>query len=370
MPDEDTSTDDMSLSTPWRREPAELAESLGAWAADTVAPDAKVVDVNAPDNGMSSESVLFDVEHGGAVERFVARLAPHPDVVPVFQHYDIGKQAEVMRLVGRRTTAPVPEVPYVVGDESWLQVPFLVMTRSRGTAPTDVPPYVFGGWVHDLGPEGRDDMQRNAVDVLVKLHDLTPENADLSFLARPEHGDGGLDQHLGHEKGYYEWARDGGHYPLIEQTFEWLDANRPVLQNPDVLNWGDARIGNMLWDGPTPTAVLDWEMAGVGPAEVDLAWMIFLHVFFQDMATKYGMPGLPDFMDRDTMVATYTELSGRPVEALEWFEVFAALRFATVSIRTSLRGVKYGQAEMPDDPDDLIMFRPLLEKMMAGTYWD
>jgi len=103
----------------------------------------------------------------------------------------------------------------------------------------------------------------------------------------------------------------------------------------------------MLWEGPTPTAVLDWEMACLGPAEVDLAWMIFLHAFFQNMAETYGMPGLPNFMRRSEMAALYTEMSGRSVEALEWFEVFAALRFATVSVRTTTRGVEYGQMEPP-----------------------
>ena len=54
---------------------------------------------------------------------------------------------------------------------------------------------------------------------------------------------------------------------------------------------------------------------------------------------------------------------------LEWFEVFAALRFAIVSVRTSTRGIAYGQMEKPDDLDDLIMFRNLLEQMLDGTYW-
>jgi aminoglycoside phosphotransferase (APT) family kinase protein len=358
------------LDTPWRRDPAELAEQLGVWARGAIAADAEVLDVVAPENGMSSESVLFDVEHGGAVDHFVARLAPLPSLVPVFQHYDIELQAKAMRLVGERTDVPVPEVPFVILDESFLQVPFLVMKRSSGRAPTDVPPYVFGGWVVDLSDAERDLMARNAVEVLVKLHELTPANADLSFLERPQHGPDALDQHLGHERGYYEWARDGKTFPLIERTFEWLEANRPTLSGPTVLNWGDSRIGNILWDGPTPTAVLDWEMAAVGPAEVDLAWMIFLHRFFQDMAEKYAMPGLPDFMRRDDMAVMYTEMSGRPVEALEWFEVFAALRFAIVSVRTSLRGVTYGQMEMPDDLDDFVMFRHLVEQMLAGTYWD
>ena len=84
-----------------------------------------------------------------------------------------------MRLVGERTDVPVPEVPFVILDESFLQTPFLVMKRSSGKAPTDVPPYVFGGWVADLSEDDRLLMQRNAVETLVKLHEIRPDNADL-----------------------------------------------------------------------------------------------------------------------------------------------------------------------------------------------
>ena len=357
------------MTTPWRREPAELEGRLAEWAADAFPAGAVVSNVKAPDNGMSSESALFDVTIDGVTTGYVARMAPMPSVIPVFENYDIRVQAEVMRLVRANSDVPAPVVTHVVTDESPLDVPFLVMERLSGVAPTDVPPYVFGGWVCDLAPEDRITMQRNAVRTLVDLHELRPDTADLGFLARPQFGPDTLEQHLGHERRYYEWARGEDRYPLIERTFEWLEANRPTIAGPTVLNWGDARIGNMLWEGPTPTAVLDWEMAAIGPAEVDLAWMIFLHAFFQNMAETYGFPGLPDFMRREDMAATYTEMSGRSVEALEWFEVFAALRFATVSVRTSSRSIAYGQMSAPDDLDDLIMFRPLLEQMLAGTYW-
>lgn len=359
----------MEIDTPWRRTTDEIGPRLEEWARQAISPEARLGSIKLPENGMSSESMLFDVQHDGTVDHLVARLAPLPSLVPVFQHYDIELQAKAMRLVGERTDVPVPEVTHVELDPSVLDTPFLVMRRVEGQAPTDIPPYPFGGWVFDLSEDERDQMQRNAVSVLVRLHELRPDNADLAFLARPQHGEDALDQHLGHERAYYEWARGDERYPLIERTFEWLEANRPTLSGPTVLNWGDARIGNMLWDGIEPSAVLDWEMAAIGPAEVDLAWMIFLHAFFQDMAETYGFPGLPDFMRREDMAALYNEMSGRPVEALEWFEVFAALRFATVSVRTSMRGISYGQSEQPADPDDLIMFRKLLEQMLDGTYW-
>jgi len=88
-----------------------------------------------------------------------------------------------------------------------------------------------------------------------------------------------------------------------------------------------------------------------------------------DLAQKFEMPGIPDFMQRDDVARTYEQMTGRSLQSLDWFEVFAALRFAVVSIRTSTRGIAYGTMEKPDDPDDLVMFRSLLEQMLDGTYW-
>lgn len=37
--------------------------------------------------------------------------------------------------------------------------------------------------------------------------------------------------------------------------------------------------------------------------------------------------------------------------------------------RIQMRAMAFGQAQMPDDPDDLILHRATLEKMLNGTYW-
>jgi len=358
----------IELQTPWRRDLGEVGVALQRWAEAKIDDDARVTNTGSPGNGMSSETVLFEMTAGGEHERYAARLAPLPDVYPVFPEYDIELQAKCMQLVRARTDVPAPEVRWTELDPQWLGTPFLVMPRIDGEAPPDIPPYVFGGWVADATPRERAAMQRRTLEVLVKLHGLTPENADLSFLARPQHGKTALEQQLGHERWYYEWAREGVSYPLIDRTFAWLDAHLPP-EGATVLNWGDARVGNVLYRDFAPVAVLDWEMATIGPREVDLAWMIFLHEFFDDMAIRFGMPGMDDFLQRASVIAEYEELSGHTVQHLEWFEVFAALRFAIVSVRTSTRGMAYGVMERPDDLDDLIMFRGLLEQMLDGSYW-
>ncbi len=361
------SEESIELDTPWRRDPGEMAARLTQWARAVIDPGATVTNVSAPGNGMSSETVLFDVEQANDTTRFVARLAPLPEAFPVFPEYDLELQRRCMDLVRAHTDVPAPEVPYSESDPKWMGSPFIVMKRVDGTPPLDIPPYVMEGWVLDASDAERARVQHNAVSVLARLHEITPATHDLAFLDRPEHGVPGMSQQLGYQRWYYEWARGDMRLPLIERTFEWLDARRP--EEPRiVLNWGDARIGNMLWRDFEPVAVLDWEMATIGPPEVDVAWMIFLHAFFQDLAARFEMTGLPDFMDRDEISATYEELSGHPVRDLEWYEVYAALRFAIVSIRTSGRGIAFG-GEPPDDLDDLIMFRGLLEQMLAGTYW-
>ena len=155
--------DELAPGTPWRRNLEEVGPELERWARKKVDANAGVGDVRAPGNGMSSETVLFTMEHGGNVERYCARLAPMPDVYPVFAAYDIALQHRCMDLVRTHTDVPAPEVRWIEQDPQWLGTPFLVMVAIDGEAPSDVPPYVFGGWVADATPEQRAGLQQQHV---------------------------------------------------------------------------------------------------------------------------------------------------------------------------------------------------------------
>ncbi len=328
QPDPDT------MTTPWRRDPSETEPALRRWAIATIGTDATVTDVGEPGNGMSSETVLFTLHHEGRAERLVARLGPLPDVYPVFQTYDLDLQRRCMDLVREHTTAPAPVCRWLETDPQYLGTPFLVMDRIDGDAPADVPPYVFGGWVMDATPDQREQLTRTSVEVLAQVHTIDPVDTDLAFVLDPAADGSYLTAQLDYQRSYYEWARDGVTYPLIEQTFTWLDAHRPE-ERPPVLLWGDSRIGNMLYRDFSPVAVLDWEMATIGPREVDVAWMVFLHRFFQDLAVRFEMVGLPDFMPEASVRRHYGTITGYDLQDLHWYQVYGALRFAIVSVRTS-----------------------------------
>jgi aminoglycoside phosphotransferase (APT) family kinase protein len=364
------------MPLPSKRDHAELRRRLTTWLASRLpaGADPQVGELAVPEGtGMSSETLLFDATWtdtaGRATRRYVARMAPDPSDLPVFPAYDLELQHRCLNLVAAHSDVPVPDAPWLELDETPLGSPFFVMSRVDGLVPPDMPPYAFGGWLADATPADRARLQRNALHVLARLHAIDVTGPDAAFLDRPEWGANPLDQHLAYQRWYYDWARDGVDYATIEAAFAWLDAHRPADAGPVVLNWGDARIGYLLFRDFVPFAVLDWEMAALGAPEADLAWMIVLHRFFHDMAQRYSLPGLPDLLERRAAARQYEELSGRAVRALEFYEMFAALRFAIISLRTSARAIEFGQMEAPSDPEDLIMHRGLIHQMLDGTYW-
>ena len=83
-----------------------------------------------------------------------------------------------------------------------------------------------------------------------------------------------------------------------------------------------------------------------------------------DLAVRFEMDPLEDFFPRERVIATYEQLSGREVQDYDYYEVFAAVRYAIVSIRTGETSVRTGRIAEPDHHDGLIMNGPLLEAML------
>jgi aminoglycoside phosphotransferase (APT) family kinase protein len=282
--------------------------------------------------GLSSTSVLFEAGwvSGGAERhgRYVARLAPETSAVPVFPRYDLATQFQVISQVAARSDVPVPAVRWYEPDERVLGSPFFVMDQVDGRVPLDNPPYVFTGWLLDATA------------------------SQLSQLQRALSG-------------------DGIRVPIIERSLDWLAGHWPRDPGPDVLSWGDSRIGNIIYQGFEPAAVLDWEMAALGPRELDVSWFIFLHRFFQDIATFFDQPGLPGFLRRSDVQRCYQELTGYQLRDMDFYLTYAALRHAIVMARIKRRMIHFGEDQVPEDPDDYVMHRAALEELLAGTYrWD
>ena len=359
------------------REPAVMREQFQGWLRRTLPDgnDAEVVDLTSPEsNGMSSETLLVTArwtEDGVPVERrLVARVEPPATDYPVFTTYDLDMQFQVMRLVAANTGVPIPETHWYEPDPSVLGGAFFVMDRVDGLVPPDVLPYTFGdNWVFDGSEEARRTIQESAVRAMAGIHSITPEAQDLSFLELDQPGATALERSLNHWKGYHEWVVQDTRSPLLDDCFAWLTDNLPTDTSRDALSWGDGRIGNMMFQDNEVVAVLDWEMAAVAPPEVDLGWMCYLHLFFQDLAVQLGAPGLPDMFRPVDVAASYSTAAGYEVGDLTWHIAYAAMRHGVIMRRVTERSIHFGEAEAPADIDDLIIHRSTLVGMLDGSYW-
>ena len=72
------SDETIELDTPWRRDPEELAARLTEWARVKIDPAVTVGNTSAPGNGMSSETVLFEVRTARRRRRRIRRSARSP----------------------------------------------------------------------------------------------------------------------------------------------------------------------------------------------------------------------------------------------------------------------------------------------------
>jgi aminoglycoside phosphotransferase (APT) family kinase protein len=211
------------------------------------------------------------------------------------------------------------------------------MARVLGRVPTDQPPYHSGGWMHDITPQERREIWLGGFECMARIHRVDVDATGFGFLRRPQLGETGLDQELAYYKNFLEWASAGREQPVAEAALAWLEKNRPQDER-DGLVWGDARIGNIIYDGTRPVAVLDWEMVTIGSPEKDLAWGIFLDRHHSEGIETPRLEGFPSY---EESVAYYEECSGHTVRHLDYYQVFAGFRFSAVMMRIAQQMVHY-----------------------------
>jgi aminoglycoside phosphotransferase (APT) family kinase protein len=374
MPTE-PAVEDVSRLQHSSRDVTTLPNILSAWLS-TVLPDGASPEVSVESgvdsNGMSSETIILTArwrEDGRPVEqRLVARVAPTAEDVPVFSSYRLDHQFDVIRLVAELTDIPVPQVRWLENTGSVLGTPFFLMDLVDGVVPPDVMPYTFGGnWFYDAPAERQRELQDSTIDVLAKLHAIPEPERAFGFLATTE-APNALRRNLDWLQSWYRFAvPDIGPSPLLERALAWLEDHFPteITEQPAVLVWGDSRVGNVLYDDFRPVAVLDWEMATLGPREMDVAWLIFAHMVFQSLTGLAGLPGMPDFLREDDVRATYQQLSGVELGDLHWFYVYSGVIWACVFMRTGARRVHFGEIEKPGDVESLFYHAALLKQLIG-----
>jgi aminoglycoside phosphotransferase (APT) family kinase protein len=296
--------------------------------------DVEVRDLHVPQEGRSGSMISFSAAWlADSIRQEWKLIARFPANFELFLDYDLMHEWRAMEALVA-SPVPVPPLLFHEPEPAVLGRPFYVMGHVDGRVPPMAPSYHVAGFMaEELGAAQRAELWFDGLAALSTLHAVDCHRG-FDFLRRPRRGARGFDQYLDWVRDWYVWMRGGREYPIVEAALGHLFANKP-RDAPDCVLWGDARIGNVIFgDGNRVGALLDWEMAALGPGEVDLAWWVVMDHLLSEGLELPRLAGLPD---RSESIAFYERARGRPVEHVEYYEVFAALRFALVLIRATER---------------------------------
>ncbi|MCX4090874.1 phosphotransferase family protein [Nocardia sp. alder85J] len=306
------------------------ATALRAWLAARL--DVPAVEIDRLDYprgaGISNETILIRVRHGGTAEELVLRIAPAPEFQMFFEP-KFRIQYDILVALRQHGDVRVPEALWFEEDPGPLGRPFYLMRRMTGRVPVSMPVYNREGWLADATPEQRRVLWDSAVEQLAAVTRVPV--AAVPFVDRPEHGPTGDEQQLTYWQRYIAWALGDDVPATVRTLMGWLTENRPA-GGTTVLSWGDARMGNIMFgDDFRVVGVMDWEQAALTDPAADLAWWLLfdeMHSTAQDVARLPGLGTRAETIDR------WQRLTGLRADNLLWHEVFAGLKAGLLSLHT------------------------------------
>jgi aminoglycoside phosphotransferase (APT) family kinase protein len=314
-----------------------LADGFTKWFANSHPEWSDIaVAIDRPQPGLSSDTLMLEVDTATTSERFVARLPPLGETV--FPDYDLSRQAMVQNAVAAHGI-PAAAALAIETDPAWIGSPFVLMPRIAGHTLTTIPPYVTAGWLAAQSAEQQGAVIGRFVDLLASINRLPIDDLDLGPLTG---GGPALAGMLDYWQRFLDWAtEDTDSKAIYHRAIEWCRANLPADPPPSGLLWGDPQLTNLvLDDNGGVAAALDFEMSGYGPAEVDLSWFLVLH----EHAAETAGAELPGYPGRATIIARHEAALGRPLAELGWYDVLANIRTGAIVLRIGELMVQAGHS--------------------------
>lgn len=320
--------------------------------------------------GFSADTMIVDlmVGEGGSggstrPDRVVVQAAPTGP--SLFEAYDLARSFAVQReLAG--FDVPVAPMRWLCEDRSWIGTPFYVMDHVEGLVPPDRPPYHVEGWLFDLPLADRAGIWMAGIEAMGSLHDVPISS--FSFLNDDQGTDTADDQNTNMARQRIEHWRSFGHdlgpdvEPALMRALDKLESVRPQC-GPLRVSWGDAKLGNMIFNDGRAAAILDWELTGLSVGEEDLAHWMAVDWF---LSTGIGLERLPGLPGPGSTIARYESIVGRRVVGVEWWFVFAVVRMGLIFQRAAVQSRRRRGGEGPLRANAVA---PHLAQLLDGTVW-
>ena len=253
---------------------------------------------------------------GQPARRLVIRTIP--EGVPATGPADVVRQARIMQAMAG-AGVPVPPIVWVDDDDPQFGRPYFVAEFVDGYKTPD-------DWRLITDKDRR--LGRRAMQALPKIH-----AADWRAMADVWGPPRGLDEELDrllklYDRPTIDPALGGRIATLRERLLASLPADSPIG-----CVHGDFHWGNIIFGEDEVRAIVDWEIAFVGPTLIDLGWICFYadpNSFagdYSDRARRFGLTP-------DELIEAYRSASPRPIDPAEvaWFRAFSAYRFGVISL--------------------------------------
>ncbi len=323
------------IVAPNTRDLDELAASIADWMDSKLpgAKDIRIDNLTYPRGaGQSHETILFDAHwnEGGmdCTQGCVVRIKPSEFTVFVDTLFE--EQYKVMQVLHDGGYVKVAKPLWFEEDPSILGNPFFLMEKVHGRVPVSIPPYAKEGWLSEATPEQRRTLWENAVEQLAAVQSVPLDKLD--FLKGPPGAESGLAQEWDKYERGAAWVQEHVGSPALGRALERLKSFWPKNQ-PEGLVWGDARIGNMMFDNDmNVVAVMDWEQPSLGGALHDLAWFTVLSDLMHGPNAQNGAY-LEGMGSKEETVARWEELTGKSAADLEWYEDFTNFKMTCTGMR-------------------------------------
>lgn len=235
---------------------------------------------------------------------------------------DMAREARVLAaLAGEFALAP--KLLHFCDDAGVIGVPFQLIEFRHGAA--------IGGELRDgfTAADGRW-MTAELTGAMAALHALDPDAVGLGDLGRP---DGFAARQLDGWTRRAQAAFDDAAPPALAALLAELEQAMPRDAPPRLLHM-DPKFDNLLLDGELhrATALIDWDMATLGPPAFDLAVLLSYWVQPGDPEPLHALGAVPSLTPgwptRAAVVAAYADAAGGVPPDLGWHMGLARLRLA------------------------------------------
>jgi aminoglycoside phosphotransferase (APT) family kinase protein len=253
-------------------------------------------------------------------QTWVLRRPPLGHVVATA--HDMAREYRVLRALAT-SDVPVPRVDALCEDDDVNGAPFYVMERVDGQVLRTARDMA------GLTPADARRASHELVDVLARLHSVDYDAVGLADFGRP---DGFLARNVARWGKQWQ-ANKTRELPQIDELARRLARALPE-SGPAAIVHGDYRLDNTILAPDDPgriVAVLDWEMSTLGDPLTDVG--LFLAYWANDgpaVGSSAAIAQVEGFLTREEIVDRYAERSGRSVDHLDFYVVFATYKLAVI----------------------------------------